>query len=217
MRGWTKVAAVATAAGLAVTMAACSSSATPVGKFGKLTGNTTTVVFAPSFLTAITGLGVTPSAVGTAKIVPSGANTTAVFPITGGNATIYKKGDKTPYVQGVVDHNGSGLNLKAGATTVTLKNFVVNPGNGSNLTGEVDVNGKVAYPSVKLFDLDGSTLKTPTITGGVATLAGTTIYLSTAAAGALNTVFKLTGSKALPTTADKVEIGTAIIAATGTA
>jgi hypothetical protein len=218
MRGWTKVAAATTALGLAATMAACSSSdPKPQGKFSKLTGNTTTVVFAPAFLTAITGLGVAPSPFGTAKLGKSGADTTAIFPITGGTATIYKKGDKTPYVQGTIDHEGSGLNLKAGSTTVTLKNFVVNPGNNSNLTGEVDLNGAVYAKSVKLFDLDGSTLKTPTISGGVATLAGTTIYVSPEAAGALNKAFKLTGSKALPTAADKIEVGTAVIKATGTA
>jgi hypothetical protein len=218
MRGLTRALAGVTAVGLAATIAACSSDPKPQGKFTTLTGNTTTVVFAPAFLKAVTSLGVTPGGFGTAKLGASGADTTASFPITGGNATIYKKGDKTPYVSGEIDHSGSGLTLAAGGTTVTIKDFVVHPGDNSNLTGEVDVTaaGKttVAAKSLKLFDLDGNTLQTPTITDGVATLQGTTIYLSADAATALNGVFKLTGAKALAG-GKKVMIGTAIIKATG--
>jgi hypothetical protein len=78
----------------------------------------------------------------------------------------------------------------------------------------VTAGGKttVAAKSLKLFDLDGNTLQTPTISkAGVATLQGTTIYLSAEAAKALNGVFKtnaLAGGQ-------KVKIGTAIIKATG--
>jgi hypothetical protein len=216
MRMYTKVGAAVAAVGLAATMAACSSDPKPQGQFKTLTGNTTSVKLASSFVTAITGLGVKPSTEGTAKLNADGSTFDAVFPITGGNATIYKKGDKNPYVQGTIDHNGSGLNLAAGGTTVTLKNFVINPGKNSELTGEVDVNGKVFAKSVKIFDLDGSTLQTPTISSaGVATLTGTTVYVSQAAAGALNTAFKLTGSKALPTGFEKIEVGVATIMATG--
>ncbi len=217
MRVTTKVLSGVTALGLAATMTACSSSdKKPVGAFKTLTGNSTTVVLDPGFISAITSLKLTPGTFGTAKIQKDGSNTDAVFPITGGNAKIYKKGDVNPYVQGEVDHDGSGLTLAAGGTTVTIKNFVVHPGKNSNLTGEVDVTagGKttVAAKSLKLFDLDGSTLQTPTISSaGVATLQGTTIYLSAEAAKALNGVFKtnaLAGGK-------KVKIGTAIIKATG--
>lgn len=218
MRVTTKVLTGVTALGLAATtMTACSSSAKkPVGQFKTLTGNTTTVVLDPGFVAALTSLKLTPGTFGTAKIQSVGGNTDAVFPITGGNAKIYKKGDVKPYVQGEVDHDGSGLTLAAGGTTVTIKNFVIHPGNNSNLTGEVDVTtgGKttVAAKSLKLFDLDGNTLQTPTISkDGVATLQGTTIYLSAEAAKALNGVFKtnaLAGGQ-------KVKIGTAIIKATG--
>ncbi|MDT4913050.1 MAG: hypothetical protein QOC66_2178 [Pseudonocardiales bacterium] len=219
MRVTTKVLSGVTALGLAATLTACSGDnkdKKPVGEFKTLTGNATTVVLDPGFVSALTSLKLTPGTFGTAKIEQQGSNTDAVFPITGGNAKIYKKGDVTPYVQGQVEHDGSGLTLAAGGTTVTLKNFVVHPGNNSNLTGEVDVatGGKttVAAKSMKLFDLDGTTLKTPTISkAGVATLEGTTIYLSAEAAKALNGVFKtdaLAGGQ-------KVKIGTAIIRATG--
>jgi hypothetical protein len=208
----TKALTAVTAVSIAATMTACSSSSSskpkPVGQFKTLTGQSTTVVLDAGFLKALTTLKLTPGLIGGAKL--DGANLS--FPITGGNATIYKKGDVTPYVQGEVDHQGSGLTLKSGATTVALKNFVVHPGNSSNLTGEVDVNGKQFAKSVKLFDLDGSTLQTPTISSaGVATLQGTTVYLSSEAAGALNKVFKTTALAG----DQKVKIGTAIIKATG--
>ena len=38
------------------------------------------------------------------------------FPITGGHVTVYKKGKVDPYVQGDIQHNGSGLSLTAGST-----------------------------------------------------------------------------------------------------
>lgn len=213
MRGIHKASAAILAVGLAGSMAACSSSGggskKPVGEFKTLSGNSTSVKLDPGFVAALTKLKLTPAPTGTAKI---GTNGVASFPITGGNAKIYKKGDVTPYVQGKIMHDGSGLSLTSGATKVEMKNFVVNPGNKSDLTGEVDVNGKVFAKSVKLFDLDGSTLKTPTISkAGIATLIGTTVYLSKEAAGALNKVFKtnaLAGNM-------KVKIGVATIMATG--
>ncbi|HEU5266736.1 MAG TPA: hypothetical protein VFU35_08545 [Jatrophihabitans sp.] len=215
MYRYQRAAAAAAALALATSVAACSSDGSdkkPVGQFSTLSGNTTSVVLDAGFVKALGALKLTPGLVGTAKM----ANGTVSFPITGGHATIYKKGEVTPYVQGLINHNGSGLSLSGGGTTVDLKNFVVHPGNNSNLTGEVDVvaGGKttVAAKSMKLFDLDGSTLQTPSISkDGVATLQGTTVYLSADAAKALNGVFK---TKALAGDM-KVKIGTAIIKATG--
>ena len=63
-----------------------------------------------------------------------------------------------PYVQGVIDHEGSGLSLTAGKTEVELTDFVIDPGT-SELTGTVSVNGKEAATDAVLFDLDGSTLE----------------------------------------------------------
>jgi hypothetical protein len=210
MRAINKVLVAVTAVGLAATMAACSSSTSnpkPVGAFKTLSGQSTTVVLDAGFLKALTTLKLTPGLIGGAKL--NGADLS--FPITGGNATIYKKGDITPYVQGVINHDGSGLSLTAGSTVVKLENFVVHPGNDSNLTGQVTAGGKVLQ-DVRLFDLDGNTLKTPTISSaGVATLSGTTVYLNPTAAKTLDSVF---GTKALE--AAKVKVGTAIIKATGT-
>ena len=209
MRGYQKAATAVVAVGLAATTAACSSSGgdkKPVGQFKTLTGNSTSVALDAKFAAALKMLGVTPSPFGTATVSAAGV---ASFPITGGNAKIYKKGDVTPYVQGKIMHDGSGLNLTAGATKVTLENFVVDPGNNSKLTGDVLANGKSVVKGAKLFDLDGSTLKTPTISGGVATLTGTKVLLSDAAAKLLNKTFKVTALK------KGFLIGVATIKATG--
>jgi hypothetical protein len=210
MRAINKALVAVTAVGLAATMTACSSSkggdAKPVGEFKTLSGQSTTVVLDPGFLKALTTLQLTPGLIGGAKL--NGADLS--FPISGGNAKIYKKGDVTPYVQGEIDHDGSGFSLTAGSTVVKMENFVVHPGNDSNLTGQVTAGGKV-LKDVRLFDLDGNTLKTPTISkAGVATLSGTTVYLNPDAAKTLDSVFK---TKALE--AGKVKVGTAIIKATG--
>ena len=189
--------AVTASAALVATGTACSSSGggdkKPVATIAKITGGTTSVALDPAFLSAVTQtLKLTPGVVAPSTLVGS----TVSFPITGGHVTVYKKGKVTPYVQGTVTHSG-GLTLKGGATTVTLQNFVVDPGNNSKLTGEVLANGAVAVKSAKLFDLDGSTLKTPSVSSaGVATLTGTKVLLSSDAAALLNKTFKTTAVKA---------------------
>ncbi len=68
---------------------------------------------------------------------------------------------------------------------------MIDPGT-STLTGTVSVNGKVAAEDALLFDLDGSTLKPLEVdeNAGTATLAGTTVELSSDAASLLNDTFK---------------------------
>ena len=78
-------------------------------------GVSTSVALDANFLAALKSLKLTPSPFGTATISAAGV---ASFPITGGNVTVYKKGKVTPYVQGEIDHAGSGLTLTAGATAV---------------------------------------------------------------------------------------------------
>lgn len=219
MRGRRRIVAVSATLLLATSVTGCGSSggdgsggAKPVGAFSTLTGKTTTVILASGFVKALTKLGLKPSPIGTAKFEKLGSHVAAVFPITGGNATIYRKGKVTPYVQGEIVHLGSGLMLKAGKKTVKIANFVIDPGNHSSLTGDVTIDGGTPLHGIKLFDLDGTTLKTPTISKkGVATLSGTKIYLSAEAAAALNGVFKtnaLAGNH-------KIGVGVAVIKATG--
>ena len=151
------------------------------------TGGTTAVALDAGFVEALTTLGLTPGTVGNAELTPEGS---AVFPITGGTVTVFDKASGyKPYVQGTIFHQGSGLSLTAGGTTVELTNFTVDPGTPSRLFGDVTVNGQLAAPSAPLFDLDGSTLNPPTIEGGEATLQGTEVLLSAEAAELLNSTF----------------------------
>jgi hypothetical protein len=195
-------AAIATCAALAVGAAACgsdssssssgskssSSSSTPkpAAQIDQLSGRDTAVALDGGFVKALTSLKLTPAPVGDAKISSAG---TATFPITGGNVTYYKPGTVSPYVQGKIDHSGSGLSLTGGGKKVQLTNFVIDPGK-SVLTGKVTVDGKVAAPSAPLFFLDGRTLKPlESNSNGTAVLEGTTVKLKAEAADLLNKTF----------------------------
>lgn len=160
----------------------------PVASIPHVTGVSTSVALDSGFLSALKSLNVTPSTSGTATITDGVAS----FPITGGHVTVYKPGEVDPYVQGSLDHEGSGLKLTKGDTTVQLDNFIVDPGKPATLTGQVLANGQVLAARTTLFDLDGSTLKpiTTDAQNGTATLTGTTVKLSDGAASALNSAFK---------------------------
>ena len=179
-----------------VSIAACSSSGSsssdkkPVATIASLTGESTSVKLDSGFTGALTTLGLTPGVLGSATL----ANGSVSFPITGGHVTVYKKGAVDPYVQGDIEHNGSGLSLTAGSTTVQLQNFDINPGS-SQLFGDVSVNGTIAVKHAFLFNLDGSTLAPITISGGVATLTGTRVLVSSDAAALLNKTFNTTAIK----------------------
>ena len=193
------IAAIALVATTGLSAAACgtsdstssSSSSTkasapkPVAAIDSLQGNDTKVTLDQGFVDALTALKLTPGTVGTAKLVDGAL----VFPITGGNVTVFKPGTVSPYVIGQVQHEGSGLSLAAGGTKVELTNLNVDPG-VSRIYGDVTVNGKVAATSAYLFKLDGRTLK-PLSTGeGTATLEGTKVEISPVAAPLLNQTFK---------------------------
>lgn len=200
MRTLTKtLVAVTASAALVATGTACSSSGggdkKPIADIKQLTGQSTSVALDSKFVAALGSLKLTPGLVGKATMPTPG---TLTFPITGGNAKVYKKGKVTPYVTGSIQHNGSGFSLTGGATKVSLQNFVIDPGNNSKLTGEVLANGAVAVKSATLFDLDGSTLKPITVdtSTGVATLTGTRVLISKDAAALLNKTFKTTAVKA---------------------
>ena len=148
-------------------------------------GQDTAVALDAGFVEALGSLKLTPAPVGSAEISKEGV---ASFPITGGNVTYYTPGTESPYVQGEVDHDGSGLSLTGGGKKVELTDFVVDPGR-SLLTGKVTVDGAVAAESAPLFFLDGRTLK-PLQTGdGTAILEGTTVKLKQEAADLLNQTF----------------------------
>ena len=163
-----------------------SQQAEPVAKIDQLTGKSTAVTLDAGFVDALTQLKLTPSPVGDATISKQGI---ASFPITGGNVTYFKPGSVSPYVQGEIDHSGSGLQLKGGGKTVQLTDFVVDPG-ASVLTGKVTVDGKEAAASAPLFFLDGRTLKPlEAKDNGTAVLEGTTVKFKDESARLLNKTF----------------------------
>ncbi|MCW2844689.1 MAG: hypothetical protein JWN22_2605 [Nocardioides sp.] len=194
-----KIAAIASLALLALPLSACgsddSSSSTgdsssasapkPVAALDAIPGGTTAIALDKGFTDALTSLKLAPGVLGTAKLVDG----SLVFPITGGNVTIFKPGAVSPYVIGQVQHIGSGLSLTAGGTEVDLTNLNVDPG-VSRVYGDVSVNGKIAAQSAYLFKLDGRTLKPLQTEGTNAILEGTKVEISDVAAGLLNQTFK---------------------------
>jgi hypothetical protein len=170
-----------------------ASAAKPVAEIPALSGKDTAVTLDSGFVKALGSLKLTPAPVGTAQISKAGV---ASFPITGGNVKYYTPGTESPYVQGMIDHDGSGLSLTSSDKKVELTNFEVDPGK-SVLTGKVTVDGKVAAESAPLFFLDGRTLK-PLETGdnGTAVLEGTTVKLKQEAADLLNQTFGTDALKA---------------------
>jgi hypothetical protein len=160
----------------------------PVAAIDALDGQSTNVTLDAGFVEALGMLEVTPGVVGDAKLTEG----TLKFPITGGMVKYFEPGTVSPFVQGEVLHEGSGLSLTAGGKTVELEDFVVDPG-ASVLTGRVSVDGEVAADEAPLFFLDGSTLMPlRTTDDGRAVLEGTTVELKAEAADLLNETFGIT-------------------------
>ncbi|TFD82642.1 hypothetical protein [Cryobacterium fucosi] len=206
MRSFSKATISLATAGLLVAgLAACSSGAEasgsaskpsasssaeatpkPVASIPSLKGVDTAVLLDADFAAALTSLGLTPGTVGTATLVDGSLH----FPITGGNVDYYDPNESyRPFVQGSIEHSGSGFSLTAGDTTVELTNFTIDPGS-SKLFGDVSVNGTSAATQVLLFNLYGGTLKPLQMDGDNAILEGTTVHISAEAAGLLNSTFK---------------------------
>ncbi len=159
----------------------------PVASIPALDGADTQVTLDAGFVEAITSLGLTPNVLGSATLTDG----VLAFPITGGNVDYYDpEQDYRPYVQGVVEHEGSGISLtSADGTVVELTDFVIDPGT-SELTGTVTANGEVVGEDVFIFNLDGTTLNPLTTdANGDAVLEGTTVLISEDAAPLLNETF----------------------------
>ena len=187
--------------------ASASTTPKPAAVFTTVNGKTTAIALDAGFVSALTSLKLTPGTIGSATLSKAGVLT---FPITGGNVTYYDPASKVrPYVQGELDHKGSGLSLTAGGKKVELKNFVVDPGNNSHVSGDVYLNGKAVVMGADLFRLDGSTLNPVTKSGDAYVLQGTTVYISTDAAALLNKTFGTTA-----VTGD-LKVGIATLTVTG--
>jgi hypothetical protein len=163
-----------------------SASPSPVAVVKDLTGVNTQVALDAGFVSALESLKLTPGTVGTATLKDG----VLAFPITGGDVTYYEPGSVDPYVQGMIKHNGSGISLSSGDTTVEMTNFDLDPAT-SKLYAKITANGDVAAERAYLFTLDGSTLM-PLETGpnDTAILEGTRVLISPDAAALLNETFK---------------------------
>lgn len=172
---------------LAGVTAGTATAAEPIATIPDLTGQSSSVRLDQGFTDALGQLQVEPGTIGDATLEDG----SVTFPITGGNVTVYRPGDADPYVQGRIEHDGSGLSLTKGDTKVELTDFVIDPGNPATLSGKVSAGGQTLAESAVLFDLDGSTLQpiTTDAAAGTATLTGTTVRLSQDAAAALNQAF----------------------------
>jgi hypothetical protein len=182
--------------------AASSANTAPQAEIASLKGTDTAVAVDPAVLAALTKLGVSPSPTGNGKLTMQ-YGPTLDFPITGGNVKIFDKTAVTPYVQGIIHHDGSGLKFSGAGKTLTVQNFDVDPG-ASMLTAEVKEMGNARVP---LFFLDGSNLAITKDSQGRAKLDGTKVELTETAAGALNKTFGVTAFKPM------MQIGVAHITA----
>jgi len=159
-------------------------------------GNTT-VNLSPVLLNALSALHVTPSRQFPAEL--SGA--TARFPIPTGQIDLAT-------AHGEIVHAG-GLNLKAGNTTVTLSDFVIDTtGTAPVLTGLVAANGNLVA-RLPLFSV--TLTKTPVVknygVAGQLSITGAALSLTTDAAAALNQAFGVSAfSQGIP-------VGTASVSA----
>ena len=195
------IAGFAAAALIALPLTACSDDDSgdaaqpkkpePVAAIEALQGETTAVKLDKGFTDALASLGLAPGVAGTAKLTDG----SLVFPITGGNVSVFEPGSVPNYVVGQIQHEGSGFTLTAGDTEVTIGNLNVDPG-VSVVYGDVLVNGDLAVSSVPIFDLNGSTLKPLATEGKNAILQGTQVKISEPAAGLLNDTFKTDAVKA---------------------
>jgi len=222
------VSAVVAALALATGLAACGSSgggngestpapsssgaAKPIASYSALTGTSTTVTLTKSFSSALSSLGLVPRVTAPAKLTDSAIT----LPITGGHATVYAKGARSPQFTGTIKHGGE-LQLTAQGVKVGLRNFVLRLGAKSTLSGQILVNGSpFGSDAFTMFDLDTSTMTAPKSSGGTTTLSGGTVYVDTQAASALNTAFGIANtSKALPTRGSGLKVGTATIVLKG--
>ena len=162
---------------------------TPIASIPALDGVDTQVALDAGFLDALTSLELTPGVTGDATLDDDG---TLHFPITGGNVDYYDPAeDYRPYVQGEIDHEGSGITLSNAdeSIVVGLSDFVIDPGT-SRLTGTVTANGDEVGTDVFIFNLDGSTLNPlAEDADGNAVLEGTRVLVSSDAAALLNETY----------------------------
>jgi hypothetical protein len=151
----------------------------------QLSGKSTSVDVDAGTAMALQKNGVTVTPVGPATASTANGGLTVSFPITNGYVAVYPT-SSLPFIRGLISHSG-GLTFSAGGKSLTVTDFIINPGN-SELYATVGGSGAV----VPLLDLDGSKVAMTTDASGQIHLDGTVAKLSSAAAGALNATFGVT-------------------------
>ncbi|MDJ0337535.1 hypothetical protein [Cryobacterium sp. PH31-O1] len=203
LAGCSTAATTSTPAPAASSSSSASADPTPLASIPSLSGVDTAVLLDADFAAALTSLGLAAGTVGTATLEEGSLH----FPITGGNVDYYDPAESyRPFVQGSIEHEGSGFSLTAGDTVVELTNFTIDPGT-SELFGDVSVNGESAATQALLFNLYGGTLEPLKMEGDNAILTGTTVHISSVAAGLLNSTFNTDA------VADQLLVGIATITA----
>jgi hypothetical protein len=144
----------------------------------------TSVKLDPAFVGALTSLSVTPSAIGYSRLKDG----VATFPVIDGDFDFGT-------AKGEITHLG-GLMLKAGNTTVELRDFIIDTsGAAPVLTGKVIANDSFVA-RIPLFDLTLPALTlplaAPTRGWGQLKVPGVKVTLNAGAATALNGVFNVT-------------------------
>ena len=109
-----------------------------VAEVDDVRGESTAVAFDDEFVKGLEKLELTPGAVGEATIEGASRRSRSRR-----QRDLLQAGQHSPYVRGMLKHEGSGLSLTSADTEVELTDFEVNPAN-SMLTGTVTANGEKA-------------------------------------------------------------------------
>ncbi len=152
-------------------------------------GQATSVTLDPATASTLATFGISLHPTGSA----SGQGSVVSFPITSGYAEVHSRRDAQPgWIDGSLEHAGSGLDLVGLAATVHLSDFVVDPGNSMLYA---TVNGKAGVP---LLLLDGTKVDESVNDANQVVLRGTLAKLTQAAADVLNQAFATAISAGLP-------------------
>ena len=161
-----------------------------------VTGGTTDVVVDPSFLDRLSTLGLSVAGVGAAASAPT-ANSRGSdvwsFPVTGGTGVL---GAVPP---GAVRHDGAGLRLTDGTTTITLTDLVLESADGDmgTVSATVAVDGAVVAGDTAVLAADLAAAEPVRVddAAGVAVLSGVALRVTAQGAEVVNAA---QGSDGLP-------------------
>jgi hypothetical protein len=151
----------------------------------RLSGIATSVTLSAAVRDVFSRVGAEPGAYGSATYDSHGGEIS--FPITGGTAVVHPSlAGKVGYLQGVVLHQGSGIVLTRGSTSVSMTDLTVVPG-ASAVYGSV--NGGADNADLFSMTWDKAKIK---MVGGNMSVDGAVLDLTTGAAAMLNSVFATT-------------------------